>query len=186
MGQHIIAKVQRWAVFLSWLDNKTAHIPGDEKVFADIPTRWKRGYRRKWLHIARLCGLVHTAAYISSPTAKIGWPNIEEFRRVKANHRRPPQLKEGPDGLLYDDNVIWIPANATQFKLKILILFHSGSIVQRGKDGTESKIRETFTYSGRSRNAPAFVKNCLQCIATRSRETVPRPLGTAQHGFRPN
>ena len=37
-----------------------------------------------------------------------------------------------------------------------------------------------------SKDIQSFVQGCLLCILTRSGEMIPRPLGHALHGSRPN
>ena len=44
--RHIVSKVQRWALFLSRFPYVIEHVSGTENVFADIMTRWTKGYRR--------------------------------------------------------------------------------------------------------------------------------------------
>jgi len=47
LGLHIVSKVQRWALFLSRFSYVIEHVDGASNVFADILTRWTKGYRRE-------------------------------------------------------------------------------------------------------------------------------------------
>ncbi|CAN8061293.1 unnamed protein product [Agarophyton chilense] len=77
LGQHVVAKIHRWAIFLSRFEYIIEHIPGKDNVFADILTRWLRGYRVNQLSTKIVWSLVQTAARIPSPMNKIEWPGIE-------------------------------------------------------------------------------------------------------------
>lgn len=59
-GNHVVSKVQRWAMFLSRFSFSIEHIEGHRNVFADILTRWGRGYRteREPITTAKVCSLV--------------------------------------------------------------------------------------------------------------------------------
>lgn len=162
------------------------HIPGTENVFADILTRWTRGYRKNLLLTRRVRSLVQSASQLPPPVDKVEWPNLEEFRYTQANHTTPGHLKEGRNGLLYEGSHICIPPEAAELKMKILILSHCGSIGHRGIDATESIIREHFRWKRMAGDIRDFVTGCLQCIVTRSGEAISRPLGSTNHGARPN
>ena len=46
IGWHIVSKIQRCALFLSRFEYVIDHVGGIENIFADILTRWVRGYRK--------------------------------------------------------------------------------------------------------------------------------------------
>lgn len=142
-------------------------MPGEENVFADILTRWTRGYRKHGLHTTNVCSLICSADQIPPPANKIDWPDVEEFLSAQLNHNRPPHLQGGPDGLFCEGYAIWIPASAAKLKLKIVILSHCGSMGHRGAEATESVVRESFTWDNRSDDIKEFEKGCLQCIITK-------------------
>lgn len=98
----------------------------------------------------------------------------------------PHEVIAHADGIFYMQRKIWIPCNATELKLKILILSHCGALGHRGKDATESVIREIFIWKGLTSDVSSFVHGCLHCISTRTVEVVPRPYGQTLHAEKPN
>lgn len=45
LARHIFSKVQRWATYLLRFDNEIEHINAEDNIFADILSRWMKGYR---------------------------------------------------------------------------------------------------------------------------------------------
>ena len=45
LGRHVESMVDRWALILSKYAYVAEHIDGDDNVFADIITKWRKGYR---------------------------------------------------------------------------------------------------------------------------------------------
>jgi len=73
-----------------------------------------------------------------------------------------------------------------ELQLKVLVCSHCGSIGHRGRDATRSIVKESFWWSSMDADVEQVVRGCYHCIVTRSGEVVPRPLGHALHGERPN
>lgn len=46
LGQQVVDKFQRWAVFLSIFEYTIEHIPREENILAEMLTRWAKGYRK--------------------------------------------------------------------------------------------------------------------------------------------
>lgn len=55
IGRHVISKVQRWAIFLSRFKFSIEHIDGIKNTFADILTRWTKGYRNENVGTSSIC-----------------------------------------------------------------------------------------------------------------------------------
>lgn len=73
-------------LFLSRFDYVIDHISGNRNVFADILTRWTKGYRNeRKLSTARVCSLVDTAHQVVPSTADIEWPRLESIRSAQEN-----------------------------------------------------------------------------------------------------
>ena len=56
----------------------------------------------------------------------------------------------------------------------------------RGADATSSVLKESFWWPGCDTAVKELVRGCLHCLVTRSGQIIPRPLGSAIHGSRPN
>ena len=90
------------------------------------------------------------------------------------------------ENLWKKQNQIWIPKEDLELKLKIIVCSHCGTIGHRGMEATKSIILEKFWWETISKDVEELVRGCFHCIATRSGEIIPRPLGHAIHGEYPN
>ena len=185
LGRHIVSKVQRWALYLSRFHYAIEHIAGDENVFADILTRWVRGYRNEK---SMVCSILLQEADQLVPSAdSIIWPDISVLKTSQAQHSPPDSVSlDQSHGLYKRGNRIWIPDADLELQLKVMVCSHCGSIGHRGCDATRSIILESFWWSTIDKGVEQLVRGCFHCIVTRTGEVVPRPLGTAIHGDRPN
>ncbi len=114
LGHHVVAKVQRWAMYLSQFQYGKEHVDGSSNLMADIMTRWYRGYRGKTIGIKRLMHKLLAADIVSSPlTKEFDWPTAEQIRRHQGKHYRfrPTGTKRNEDALLCVAERIWIPDN---------------------------------------------------------------------------
>lgn len=187
IGRHIVSKVQRWAMYLSRFEYVIEHIDGKRNICADMLTRWTKGYRNERLSTKSICCLVSTADQVVPSAGDIDWPTRETIRASQQSAgTKPSDTHEGEDQILRRNDRIWIPADDTDMKLRILIASHCGSMGHRGQEATESVLREDFLWEGMHDDVTSFVRGCLHCIITRSGEIVPRPLGHALHGEKPN
>ena len=188
LGRHVVCKVQRWALYLSRFDYIVEHIEGKDNVFADILTRWTRDYRNNAEARSCIASLLLTQAKQLIPSASdIVWPNFDNIRSAQSNHVRPEGLEfDDQDRLWKKCGRIWIPSENLELQLKIMVASHCGTIGHRGKTATLSILCESFWWLTMEHDIEELVRSCLHCIVTRAGEIVPRPLGLALHGIRPN
>ncbi len=86
LGRRIVSKVQRWELHLPKYEYVIKHIDGSENAFADILTRWTKGYRS--CNSARRISMVKLVDGIfSSPYASdFIWPDLPVFKTSQAMH----------------------------------------------------------------------------------------------------
>jgi Integrase zinc binding domain len=115
------------------------------------------------------------------------WPS--RARIIEAQKRFKQDV---PEGMLMKDGLIvavderkWIPPDATDLKLGVLIAAHTGPAGHRGPDATRRMVQRHFVWAGARREIEAFAISCLQCISAGGAR-VCRPLGHAMHAERPN
>ena len=83
----MVSKVQRWALFLSKYTYVIEHIDGDDNVFADILTRWTKGYRNEGYKLKTICSLlVHSAEQMVPAAENKERPDMENFRGSQAQN----------------------------------------------------------------------------------------------------
>lgn len=189
LGRHVVCKVQRWALYLSRFNYVIEHIEGENNVFADIMTRWLRRYRTD-IRSMRKITRAHKPPWqiIPSPSQpNFIWPKWKSIIQAQSGHT-PGQndITKDSDGVFKLNGRIWIPEEKYDLKLKIMVASHCGQMGHRGRDATESALRENFVWTGMTDDMQEFIKNCIHCITTRTGEIVPRPLGTQIHGEKPN
>ena len=184
--RHVACKVQRWAIFLSRFNYLIEHIDGSKNVFADILTRWARGYRSETLSTGHVSSLTLHTPPVMPAADEVEWPNIAGMREAQRAANPPPNANCADDGLVRVGTQIWVPPNAFELKLKLLVTSHCGSIGHRGQLATESILRENFIWDNMREDVVNFVRGCIHCLVSRTGETVPRPFGHALHAERPN
>lgn len=187
LGRHVVSKVQLRALFLSRFDYMIEHMEGEKNVFTDILTCRTKGYgNNNALATSRVCSLLTTAEQVVAFPDDIEWAGLQVMHAFQAKAaNKPSNLRYGAEGLLLLQGRIWIPVSDVGRKLKVLIVLHCGAMGHRGKDATKSVIRESLLWQGLSADVTSFVQECLQCIATRTGEVVPRPYRHSLHGARP-
>ena len=187
LGRHAVSKVHRWALFLSRFDYILEHIDGESNVCADIMTRWSRNYRKENRQLRTVCSLIEAPIDGTVTADAIEWPDMEYIKAAQeASTSRTTDLRKNGDGVWMRRGSIWIPDDNLELKLKILTISHGGVAGHRGKEVTESVIREAFWWKSLTKDVNAFVEVCLHCMVSRGGERVPRPLGSSLHGEVPN
>lgn len=146
-----------------------------------------KGYRSNKLATGRVCSLLSAKNQIVPAANDISWPHYREFiEEQKIADGKPNDGTRASNGVLRKEGCMWIPEKATGLNLKILVASHCGTAGHRGVEATCSIVRGDFTWKGLQGDVRDFLKNWLHCIVTRDEEIIPRPLGTALHGSRPN
>ena len=132
-GNHVVSKVQRWALYLSRFNYNKEHIDGNKNIFADILTRWGRGHRSYRVKNPRVCSLLTMNEQLVPSANEIEWPSLECLLQSQKNATKTPSNgMKHHDGLIYINGLIWIPAEDSEMKLKILVASHCGSMDHRG------------------------------------------------------
>ena len=151
-------------------------------------TRWTRGYR-KYGHDLALCSLVLYDSQQLIPSSKdFNPPRIEEIINAQENSKKDKRylLRDNSTGLVMQKGKIWVPDDCPQTKLKILVSAHCGIAGHRGREATMSIVSENYWWDELETDVNEFVNHCLHCLVSRTGKSIPRPLGHALHGSRPN
>lgn len=180
IGQGALRKVLRWAVRMSSYNYVCIHIRGPDNIWADLITRWCIPLTiRRLVHIPPL------------PTAfsDFSWPSAESISSSQATYATTrPREAVLIDGLwrVSSPGPIWIPDDADDLQLRLIVIAHSGASGHRGRSTTYQALSSEFFWSTLNDDVALFVKTCIHCISTTGGETVPRPFGPARHGTTPN
>ena len=151
-------------------------------------TRWAKRYEIDSAGIKRNNSLVSSAHQITPTPNEIVWPDVDLFRSDQSNSMssRASVVLDKADSLFKKSGCIWILEDSLELQLKVLVASHCGSLRHRGRDATESTVREDFFWKSLKKDVAQFVNSCIHFLANRAGEHIPRPLATALHAERPN
>ena len=147
----MVSKVQRWALFLSKYTYVIEQIDGNDNVFADILTRWTKGYRNEGYKLKTICSLLVQSAEQMVPAAeKTEWPDMQNFRGSQAQNDGDQKIGlkfDAVDRLWKMNDRVWIPSPEKELQLKVMVVSHCGIMGHRCADATKSVLRETFFWN---------------------------------------
>lgn len=182
--RHVLSKVHRWAIHLSRFEFVIDHIEGANNVFADILTRWSKGYRNTRAQQTNTIAALYKDIV---PTASaIKQVNVGDILEEQTKYKPTEVLEKDENGLYKKESSIWIPDEATNLKLRIVVEGHCGERGHRAYEATLEAIKETYWWSNIKQDVREFTQACIHCIISRNGERIPRPLATAIHGEKPN
>lgn len=189
LGRHKVMKVMRWALLLSQYDYKIAHIDGKNNLAADMMTRWLKGYRghpRAMKRIRHLLLELDTVPTTSDDD--FSWPYEDDVRAAQEKYKcsKPSYMELDPAGFILHKDRLWIPDEAEDLQLRIIVSAHCGNAGHRGIITTSHTIRDKCFWSTIDEDVAAFIHNCIHCIMAKTGKRIPRPLSTTLHATFPN
>jgi hypothetical protein len=180
-------RLQRWASLLFSFHYTIEHIAGENNLFPDLLSRWgapKRKLRMASLSLKLPKGHVPVIETLVFPTiAEIKKAQIETIQET-------PSLLE--EECISDDEIqqiytmngkIWIPTE--ELAIRIMVIAHCGTGGHRGYKSTAETIKARFLWKNMMDDIARFTENCFHCMIGHPAR-VPRPLGSAIHGQKPN
>eukprot|EP00918_Siedleckia_nematoides_P054694 GHVU01119504.1.p1 GENE.GHVU01119504.1~~GHVU01119504.1.p1 ORF type:complete len:349 (-),score=5.21 GHVU01119504.1:17-1015(-) len=81
---------------------------------------------------------------------------------------------------------IWIPQQATEVILRLLVIAHSRDGLHASQQGTWALLSPNYRWKGMFEDVKQFVSECLHCLRGRSANNVSRPLGETLTATHPN
>jgi Integrase zinc binding domain len=203
LARHVVHKLQRWALKMSLLSYRMKHVMGELNYWTDLMTRWGVGLiagseNKAHGNMASL----FSQPYISPPDYDtVDFPSktdillvqqsaVNEYERCQQGNAMarqevsPQQVDAG--GMRMMNNALWIPERAVELQLRLCVQAHCRCAGHRAYEATLGAIKEYVAWTTMAKDVKVFVQNCLHCVATISRDKVPRPLGTQLHATKPN
>ena len=173
-------KVLRWAIKMCIYNYTCVHIRGEENVWADLLTRWS--------HSPTVKRLVAIPVLPSAAEEEFDWPTPHSIFSEQRKHlsEKPINLFQRNDVWENENNIIWVPDNATDLQLRLCVIAHTSAAGHRGIYATEAALRNFCFWTTLSEDIRAFVKNCIHCLSTLKGTKEPRPFGPAVHGTAPH
>ena len=184
--RHTASKLMQWALKLSAFRYVIEHLAGERNVWADMFSRWAVQLNRK-LSALKLNSLL-VAPITPSIDSRLDRPKAADIITSQAKrHEQPPSRFEKVNDIWQDKRgVVWIPSPDRLLRLRIMVAGHTGYGGHRGYRTTQVIVTASFWWKEVMADVEHFVKSCLHCLATETGESVPRPMGHAVHGDKPN
>lgn len=135
LSRHIVTKYQRWALYLSRFHYVIEHTDGNSNVFADIITRWLKGYRQNKKSLRKLTLISEAVQIIDPPNSdEFIWPSCQLITAAQRSISPTDQsITKYVTGILRLNGRIWIPETANELKLMLIVASHCGQMGHRGK-----------------------------------------------------
>ena len=110
-------------------------------MFAEILTRWVRGYRNEKKELLPVRGILLQESKQILPAADdFIWPDLAEFRSSQLNAGQRPEglTLDLAENLLKRNGCIWVPSDDLEVQLKVFVVAYCGTLDHRGQDATKS------------------------------------------------
>lgn len=186
LPRYAVNKLMRWAIKLSAFNYMIEHIPGESNDWADMLSRWAN-HERTEIQASRVRLQSLMLAPISpSLSESYEWPRPKDIIKCQPRNRPGKGWELRNSVWVNEKGEIFIPREAKQLRLRILVAAHAGLAGHRGRDPTIANLEGRFWWQEMRKDAEDFVKSCLHCLTSDSGNTVPRPLGHALHASEPN
>jgi hypothetical protein len=137
IARHMTSKLMRWAFKLCTYRYVVHHVPGEDKPWAALLTRWP-------VRTAQMLARPAISLLLFAPVAgaevleQEAWPS--RARKIEAQTRFKQDV---PKGMMMKDRLVvaldertWIPPDATDLKLGVLIAEHTGPAGHRGPEAS--------------------------------------------------
>lgn len=152
-------------------------------MFADILTRWSKEDRTTSIKPGSIAALYKDIVPAAASRTAI---DIEDAKREQANNLGTETNIQRKNGIVYNDNKIWIPERAKELKLRIIVEAHCSERGRQAHASTLEVISSQYWWTRLKEAVREFTLAYIHCIVSRNDEQIPRRLSTALQGVCPN
>ena len=142
------------------------HIAGEDNVWADMLTRWAVQPRNKVANVK----VSKSQALIMAPINMVRGDDLDMPERKEIimeenkNRLKQPKGLRKEDGVYkFEDGKVWIPEQARELILRIMIGAHTGRAGHRAVTPTLQNITENCRWNGMHDIVAKFVNSCIHC-----------------------
>eukprot|EP00918_Siedleckia_nematoides_P015623 GHVU01033821.1.p1 GENE.GHVU01033821.1~~GHVU01033821.1.p1 ORF type:complete len:257 (+),score=17.26 GHVU01033821.1:363-1133(+) len=177
-------KLYRWYLTIMSIPYRIRYLPGEANDWADLLSRWGSSDPTSTATINALEG-----SRLPWPEPdKVIFPSLAEIATVQKEYaaEMPSSLQADNQGVMRiidteadtdTEAVIWLPKQATDLIIRILVVAHSYEGLHCSQDATIHLVRQKFYWLGMYKDIRHFVRSCLHCLRGSSTKVIPRPLG---------
>ncbi|POM74527.1 Hypothetical protein PHPALM_8505 [Phytophthora palmivora] len=168
MKKHVRGRLLRWSTKRLEYRYEIEHIEGAQNVWADLISRWGgKVHQVTRMHSAKrftssnrknnksnmkLAEHQPRSVVISPPQPRDDsafiWPTLDEISIEQSKHAVPASAVKNSNDVWLLNNRIWIPQQATELILRLMVISHCGANGHRGIHVMESHLRKFFAISG--------------------------------------
>ena len=192
-------KLARWAEKLRSQKFTIEHIPGECNIWADILSQWKvQENPRPSIQALRLATAMTDAA-VKPDLEDMVWPDLGEIKRVQESTLDENNHQISDEKIEWDNNanvyvmsargstklVVWIPNQAMNIQLRILIVAHTGIEGHRGIKTTLKNVLQFCYWTTVASDVKTFCETCLHCSVNYP-QIMPRPYSETLHANKRN
>ena len=126
--------------------------------------------------------------YRVQPLKNMVWPDTSEIFRVQQTFIPNSSFARNSDGLMVDTrNCVVIPVQSEDLRIRLCVIAHAGcNSGHLGYHTALNLLKDRVYWVGMEDDIRSVCASCLHCLPTRKGFRIPRPLGTACHGVKPN
>eukprot|EP00918_Siedleckia_nematoides_P028800 GHVU01061971.1.p1 GENE.GHVU01061971.1~~GHVU01061971.1.p1 ORF type:complete len:951 (+),score=76.55 GHVU01061971.1:34-2853(+) len=197
-------KLHRWYLRLQGIPYRVRYLKGENNDWPDLLSRWgappadesKPRVLGEEDGFERCCALMHQLPHPEE--TDVVMPDINDIQQVQQKY-----LADLPDKVIIDEQgilrwqgidpetpagqcPIWIPEEASDIRLRILVVAHAREGIHAARDTTLAIIRKRYWWKGISSDVRTFVNECLHCLRGKNTTRTPRPLGETLIAEYPN
>ena len=181
-----------WRVFLAQFPYTIVHVPGDNRCWGDLLSRW---VTRPWGPVCMHASVKYTEVRFAGSDK---FPTKEVVRGVKAAAAEGGSTLDtalrldslDSEGLYrvghHAPRVIWAPAGGDSLNETTAAVCPPGGVGHRGVDATMARFERHCVWETMVDDVRDKIRLCLYCADTTARALVPRTLEETPHGREPN
>ncbi|POM79215.1 Hypothetical protein PHPALM_3169 [Phytophthora palmivora] len=190
MKKHVGDRLLRWSTKLLEYRDKIEQIEEAQNVWADLISRWGgKVHQVAIMHSAKrftsfkrkISNLTQNLPNTNHEVFGLIWSTIDEISIEQSKHAVPAAAVKTSNDVWLLDNRIWIPQQATQLILRLMVISHCGAKGHRGMHVMESHLRKFFAISGLVNRIRMFCQKCLLCLHVKGGAIIPRPFSPTYH-----
>lgn len=110
-------------------------------MFADILTRWAKGYKATSAQSKMIAALYED---IIPSSTNLNVVSMEDIKQEQTKHQPPTVAHKDEDGIVRIEGKIWIPNESADLKLKIAVHAHCGEKGHRAKAASLENVSREY------------------------------------------
>lgn len=168
-------------VRLSTYTYTCVHVPGSDKVWADLLSRWVAPPTLQPIVTVTTLPSSSDNEFVFVPAAE-----VKSAHMAQSDHG-PSNVRYNADRFYYTSTgALWVPDVGADLQLQPCIIAHSDPSGHRFSATTADLLRRHYSWSTLGTDIGTFEHFCIYWFSTVGGEKILRPYGPVVHGISPN